>query len=71
MKRRNEDPPIMRVSGAGMTARVYMESHTQRDVARRHLRRKYADGVQVAFEYFEHDSTRRAELERLRKGFMR
>lgn len=35
------------------------------DIARRHLRRKYNEGVQIAFQYFEDMQTTREGLERL------
>ena len=61
-----EQPPIEEMSGACLTARIYMMGGDKRDLARRHLRRRYHEGVQVAFCYHD-DWDRRLQLERLRR----
>lgn len=59
-------PPIEEMSGACLTARLYMLGGEKRELARRHLRRRYREGVQIAFCY--HDEwSRRLQLERLRR----
>jgi hypothetical protein len=61
-----QQPPIEEMSGAGATARLWMLGGDRRELARRHLRRRYREGVQVAFCY--HDGwSRRLQLERLRR----
>lgn len=59
-----EDPPIQNMPGDGFTTRVY---HERPELARRHLRRRYHAGVQLAFQYFECDRTIREGLQRLRR----
>jgi hypothetical protein len=46
-----EQPPSEETSAAGLVARMYMRDE-HRDIARRHLRRRYHDGVQLAFCYY-------------------
>jgi hypothetical protein len=59
-------PPIEKTSGAGLVCRLYMMGGRQRELARRHLRRRYSEGVQLAFAY--HDGwSRRLQLLRLRR----
>lgn len=61
-----EQPPIEEMSGACLTARLWMQGDKKRDLARRHLRRRYGEGVQIAFCY--HDGwDRRLQLARLRR----
>lgn len=60
----------MHVSAAGITTRIWNQGGRQREIARRHMRKHYQAGVQIAFEYFENDETIRAGLMRLQK-FMR
>jgi hypothetical protein len=57
-----EDPPIQNMPGDGFITRVYRE---QPELIRRHLRRKYDAGVQLAFQYFECNATIRQGLQRL------
>ena len=61
-----EQPPIEEMSGACLSARLYMLGGDKRDLALRHLRRRYSEGVQVAFCYHD-DWSRRLQLQRLRK----
>lgn len=59
-------PPIEEMSGACLTARLHMQGGNRRELARKHLRRRYQEGVQIAFCY--HDEwSRRLQLERLRR----
>jgi len=48
--------------GDGFTTRRVWRDRP--DIARRHLRRKYGEGVQIAFEYFENEQTTREGLQR-------
>lgn len=50
---------------AGLVARMYMRGDMQREVARRHLRRRYQEGTQLAFCYYESEVAIRLQLERL------
>jgi hypothetical protein len=61
-----EQPPIERTSGAGLVARLYMQGGVRRELARKHLRRRYHEGVQLAFCYHD-DYDRLLQLERLRR----
>ncbi len=61
-----EQPPIEHTSAAGLVARLHMQGGKQRELARRHLRRRYHEGVQLAFCYHE-EWDRRLELSRLRR----
>jgi hypothetical protein len=47
--------------GNGFITRIY---HERPELARKHLRRRYHEGVQLAFEYFEHNQTIREGLDR-------
>jgi hypothetical protein len=47
-----EQPPIEYTSAAGLVARMYMQGGERRDLARKHLRRRYSEGVQLAFCYY-------------------
>lgn len=62
-----EQPPIEHISAAGLVARMHMQSGMQRDLARRHLRRRYSNGVQLAFCYYENGDWSRLQLSRLRR----
>lgn len=48
--------------GSGFIIRMY---HERPELARKHLRRRYHEGVQLAFEYFENNQTIREGLDRL------
>lgn len=61
-----EQPPIERTSGAGLVARLHMLGGKQRELARKHLRRRYHEGVQLAFCYHD-DYDRILQLLRLRR----
>lgn len=57
--------PIRYLPGYGITARIW---HTNRDAARRHVRRLYHEGTQLAFCYYEGDAQmHRQALQRLRE----
>jgi hypothetical protein len=61
----DKDPPIQRMPGDGFTTRVWNEGGQARQLVRRHLRRRYHEGVQLAFQYWEDVNTTRAALARL------
>jgi hypothetical protein len=50
--------------GDGFTTRVYAYSP---DTIRKHLRRRYAEGIQMAYCYYESQEAIRAGLQRLRQ----
>lgn len=52
--------------GAGLVARLYMQGGTQRELARKHLWRRYRQGTQLAFCYYESPTAIRLQLARLR-----
>ncbi len=56
--------------GGGLVARLYMQSEQQRALARKHMWRRYWEGVQLAFCYYENSPADRLMLIRLR-AFMR
>jgi hypothetical protein len=60
--------PIRYVPGYGITARTWQIGGAQREVVRRHLRRLYWEGTQVAFCYHEGDERmHRQALQRVRE----
>jgi hypothetical protein len=61
-------PPIQRMPGNGFITRVYRNNP---NAVRRHLRRRYREGVQMAFQYFECDATIREGLNRLAQSLAR
>lgn len=60
-------PPIEQTSAAGLVARMHMRGGRPRDLARRHLRRRYREGVQLAFCYYENGDWSPVQLSRLRR----
>jgi hypothetical protein len=60
---------IQYMPGNGLITRAYWMWGVRRDVARRHLRRKYAEGVQLAFQYWDDAETTREGLYRLADAF--
>lgn len=61
-----EQPQIEETSAAGLVARLYMQGGTRCALAQRFLRRRYSEGVQLAFCYHE-DLDYRLQLQRLRQ----
>ena len=62
-----EQPPIEHTSAAGLVARMHMQGGKQRELARKHLRRRYNEGVQLAFCYYENGDWSLLQLSRLRR----
>ena len=58
-----DKPPIMGLPGYGITTRIY---HTHPDLARKHMRRLYSEGVQVEFHYYENMTDHVEALQRLK-----
>lgn len=57
--------PIRHLPGYGITARIY---HENRELARKHVRRLYREGVQLVFCYYEVDARMHQQaLQRLRE----
>ena len=58
-----DKPPIMGLPAYGITTRIY---HTHPDLARKHMRRLYSEGVQIEFHYYEYTVGHADALRRLK-----
>jgi hypothetical protein len=63
----DKELPIMGLPGYGLTARLYQQGGKSRELCRKHMWRKYNEGVQCAFHYYEEWTDHVEALRRLRR----